>query len=67
MPQRGASLRRFSVLAACAGLLIAGAALLPTVGLARGPDSVADVAEGFVRMPAANDPAGSVARSSRRL
>jgi serine protease Do len=47
MPQRGASLRRFSVMAACAGLLIAGAALLPTVGLARGPDSVADVAEGL--------------------
>ncbi len=47
MPQRGASLRRFSVMAACAGLLIAGAALLPTVGLARGPDFVADVAEGL--------------------
>ena len=48
MPTRGATnLGRFSVMAACAVLLIAGAALLPAPGLARGPDSVADVAEGL--------------------
>jgi serine protease Do len=49
MPQQGAqpSRRRFNVLAVCAALLIAGAAALPGATLARGPDSVADVAEGL--------------------
>ena len=50
MPQRGVqsvSLRRFCFMAACAGLLVAGAPLVVTESLARGPDSVADVAEGL--------------------
>ena len=50
MPQRGVqsvSLRRFCFMAACVGLLVAGAPLVVTESLARGPDSVADVAEGL--------------------
>ncbi len=50
MPQRGVqsgTLRRFCLMAAWAGLLVAGTPLLTTASLARGPDSVADVAEGL--------------------
>ena len=50
MPQRGVQsvrLRRFCFMAACVGLLVAGAPLVVTESLARGPDSVADVAEGL--------------------
>ena len=50
MPQRGAqsvSLRRFCFMAACAVLLVCRRGAVPTASLARGPDSVADVAEGL--------------------
>jgi serine protease Do len=41
------SVRRFGLIAASLALLLAGAPLLVTSSLARGPDSVADVAEGL--------------------
>jgi len=44
---RGACLRRLCLAAAPALLLVSGFALAPTPGLARGPASVADVAEGL--------------------
>ena len=56
MPQRGTvtghfgvapSIRRSCLIAACLVLSLAGAPLLATPSLARGPDSVADVAEGL--------------------
>ena len=56
MPKRGAlpeplgfapSLRRWCFMAASFVLLLAGAPLLTTASFARGPDSVADVAEGL--------------------